>query len=90
MSAANADPNYNPYLAHMYGNGGVSLDGGSVDESSASESSLLDKFKRHATRSAQAAKAEDGPNNPFNGRPLSQRYMTILKTRRNLPVHTQR
>ena len=34
--------------------------------------------------------AEDGPNNPFNGRSLSKSYFNILKTRRNLPVHAQR
>ena len=37
-----------------------------------------------------AKKAEDGPSNPFNGQPLSQKYFSILKTRRNLPVHVQR
>ena len=34
--------------------------------------------------------AEDGPNNPYNGRSLSKSYFNILKTRRNLPVHAQR
>ncbi|KAF1349061.1 pre-mRNA-splicing factor ATP-dependent RNA helicase PRP43 [Delphinella strobiligena] len=84
----------NPYLAHMYeggnnqgyengnGNGYTTLSSGSSDG--------LTHFKRHETTSAQAAKAEDGPNNPFNGNPLSEKYFRILKTRRNLPVHAQR
>ena len=33
---------------------------------------------------------EEGPNNPLNGQPLSKSYFSILKTRRNLPVHAQR
>jgi pre-mRNA-splicing factor ATP-dependent RNA helicase DHX15/PRP43 len=37
-----------------------------------------------------AKKAEDGPENPFKGGVLSERYFGILKTRRNLPVHAQR
>jgi pre-mRNA-splicing factor ATP-dependent RNA helicase DHX15/PRP43 len=50
----------------------------------------LSRFQRHETTTAQAQVAEDGPNNPFNGAPLSQRYFNILKTRRDLPVHKQR
>ena len=52
--------------------------------------SPLAKFPRHATNAALARKAEDGPNNPFNGQPLSPQYFDILKVRRGLPVHTQR
>ncbi|EME40701.1 hypothetical protein DOTSEDRAFT_74295 [Dothistroma septosporum NZE10] len=37
-----------------------------------------------------AAQAEDGPDNPFTGMPLSDRYFGILKSRRGLPVHAQR
>lgn len=48
------------------------------------------KLPRHSTTATMANKAEDGPNNPFNGQPLSSRYFSILKTRRNLPVHAQR
>jgi hypothetical protein len=84
-----SDPASNPYLAHMnfdngdqsygqsYGNGGGAVDG-------------LKHLTRHATTPEQASKAEDGPNNPFNGKPLSDKYFRILKTRRNLPVHAQR
>jgi pre-mRNA-splicing factor ATP-dependent RNA helicase DHX15/PRP43 len=85
---------YNPYLAHMYeeddgerSNGyGAPLprvNGGS-------RSTVLAKFQRHKSTSAEAKKAEDGPNNPLNGQPLSKQYFNILKTRRDLPVHAQR
>ena len=50
----------------------------------------LSSFKRHETTPAQARAAEDGPLNPFTGEALSSRYMSILKTRRDLPVHAQR
>jgi len=45
---------------------------------------------RHASTAAQARKAEEGPTNPFTGRPLSTRYFDILRKRRDLPVHTER
>ena len=47
-------------------------------------------FKWHATSASMAAVAENGPNNPFNSKPLSREYFRILKTRRDLPVHAQR
>lgn len=72
------DPKNNPYLAHMYEN------------NNASDNSALAKFKRHQTTAALAKKAEDGDINPFTGRPFSSKYFSILKTRRDLPVHTQR
>ncbi|KAJ5997533.1 hypothetical protein N7499_006071 [Penicillium canescens] len=72
------DPKNNPYLAHMYEN----------DDSS--KNSSLAKFKRHQTTAAMAKKAEDGEINPFSGRPYSTKYFSILKTRRDLPVHAQR
>ena len=73
----------NPYLAHWN------------DEKPAVKSEYgsgggLDDFQRHATTSKQAMAAEDGPNNPFTGRPLSSKYMSILQKRRDLPVHQQR
>lgn len=75
------DPRNNPYLAHMYPekNG---------DESS--YSGAFSKFKRHQTTAALAQEAEDADLNPFNERPFSSTYFSILKTRRNLPVHQQR
>lgn len=72
------DPKNNPYLAHMYEN-----DNGP-------ENKALAKFKRHQTTAAMAHKAEDGDINPFSGRPFSSKYFSILKTRRDLPVHAQR
>ena len=92
------EPKYNPYLAHMdqqqddgfgYSNGyGHGLKSGKMN--GASTGTTLANFPRHATTAAMASKAEDGPNNPFNGKPLSDQYFNILKTRRNLPVHAQR
>jgi hypothetical protein len=82
-----SDPASNPYLAHMdHGDD----NGYSNGRSNGSGTDGLTHFKRHTTTSAQAAKAEDGPSNPFNGNNLSERYFGILKTRRNLPVHAQR
>lgn len=72
------DPKNNPYLAHMYEN------------NNGSDNTALAKFKRHQTTAALAKKAEDGDINPFSGRPFSSKYFSILKTRRDLPVHTQR
>jgi pre-mRNA-splicing factor ATP-dependent RNA helicase DHX15/PRP43 len=75
----NMDPRSNPYLAHMY-----------EGEKSGADMSVFSRFKRHATTAEDARVAEDGPNNPFTGKRLSKRYFDILKTRRNLPVHSQR
>lgn len=47
-------------------------------------------FERHQTTAAQAELVEDGKINPFTGKPFSENYFTILKGRRNLPVHAQR
>ena len=73
------DPRSNPYLAHMY-----------EEEKRDLDASVFKRFKRHATTAQDALTAEDGPTNPFTGKQLSKRYFDILKTRRNLPVHTQR
>ncbi|KAF2120671.1 P-loop containing nucleoside triphosphate hydrolase protein [Lophiotrema nucula] len=72
----------NPYLAHWNDEPKSDRPSNSGD--------LLYKFKRHGTTSKQAHDAEDGPLNPFTGKALSQKYMGILKTRRDLPVHKQR
>jgi pre-mRNA-splicing factor ATP-dependent RNA helicase DHX15/PRP43 len=80
----NMDPTANPYLAHHYNSNG---DGYAPAQRN---SSLLAHFQRHNTTAEQAHLAEDGPNNPFNGAPLSSTYFSILKTRRHLPVHKQR
>ena len=73
------DPRDNPYLAHMY----EGVNGGETN-------SALSKFKRHQTTAALAKKAEDGDVNPFNSQPFSNKYFSILKGRRDLPVHAQR
>ena len=93
-----ADTKYNPYLAHMdeqtddtlgYSNGyGHGMKTSRMN--GMSSGTTIGHFPRHETTAAMAKKAEDGPNNPFNGKPLSTQYFNILKTRRNLPVHAQR
>lgn len=90
-NGADMDPKANPYLAHMYQDDGYSSNNGySNGRSSNSGGSILDTFTRHQTTAALAQSAEDGPNNAFTGKPLSKQYFNILKTRRNLPVHSQR
>ena len=94
------DPRANPYLAHRYEepaedeniyNGytnGYARTTKRVE--GPLKASSVAGFPRHKSTAALAKKAEDGPNNPFNGQPLSTQYFSILKTRRNLPVHQQR
>ena len=90
------DPKSNPYLAHMYeedeGYNGYSNGYGKTlnRTNKVSEDLTLARLPRHRTTAAMAKKAEDGPANAFTGMPLSSRYFDILKTRRNLPVHSQR
>ena len=90
------DPKSNPYLAHMYeedpSENGYNYDygGGRNKTNGTSQSAMLAKFPRHATTAKMAKDAEEGPNNPFSGQPLSKQYFSILKTRRGLPVHAQR
>ncbi|KAK7537512.1 putative pre-mRNA splicing factor RNA helicase [Phyllosticta citribraziliensis] len=79
-TSADMDPRANPYLAHMYDDNGAG----------AKKNTALAKFKRHQTTAPLAKEAENGPNNLFTGRPLSQKYFNILKVRRDLPVHVQR
>lgn len=89
------DPKTNPYLTHMYED---SVESSSyrngyeqpIRSNGTGKISMLTKFIRHDTTAAMAKEAEDGPNNPFSGKPLSSQYFSILKTRRNLPVHSQR
>ena len=93
------DPRANPYLAHHY------TENSSLHDNSNGYRNGFDRgpnrshdmgkastfhFPRHASTSKMARLAEDGPNNPFNGKSLSKSYFNILKTRRNLPVHAQR
>ena len=94
------DPRVNPYLAHRYEepaedegnfNGYTNGYARTIKRTDgALKASSLAGLPRHKSTAAIAQKAEDGPNNPFNGQPLSSQYFSILKTRRNLPVHQQR
>ncbi|MCJ1343521.1 DEAH-box ATP-dependent RNA helicase prp43 [Peltigera leucophlebia] len=89
------DPKANPYLAHMYEDSteNSSYSNGyerPIKGNGTGKKSMLTKFKRHDTTAAMAKEAENGPNNPFTGKPLSPQYISILETRRNLPVHAQR
>ncbi|KAL1855403.1 DEAH-box ATP-dependent RNA helicase prp43 [Paecilomyces lecythidis] len=80
------DPRNNPYLAHMY----ADESNGNAQNGAADGKGPFAKFKRHQTTAEMAQKAEDGETNPFNGKPFSNKYFSILKTRRDLPVHAQR
>ena len=94
------DPRTNPYLAHRYEEFAESEDSyngysngygrPTSRVNGLSNASSLARFPRHKSTAAMAKDAEDGPNNPFSGQPLSSQYFNILKTRRNLPVHQQR
>ena len=75
---------YNPYLAHTYENGSNGW------ESAQESDSTFSGMKRHATTAKGAEVLEDRDLNPWTGQPHSQQYFRILKTRRDLPVHTQR
>ncbi|KAI1826831.1 P-loop containing nucleoside triphosphate hydrolase protein [Xylaria intraflava] len=76
--------NNNKYLAHWDDYSGNATDG------KLPAGSALRGFNRRETTAKQAEAAEDGSNNPFTGEAHSERYISILKTRRNLPVHKQR
>lgn len=89
------DPKANPYLAHMYEDSTDSSNYSNgyenpIRSNGTGKNSMLAKFKRHDTTAAMAKEAEDGSINPFSGKPSSPQYFSILKTRRNLPVHAQR
>ena len=94
------DPSSNPYLAHMYEeepaedvdyNGYSNGYSKSINKLNGVPNSFTQsRLPRHASTAAMAKRAEDGPNNHFSGQPLSSQYFSILKTRRNLPVHAQR
>ncbi|EZF33048.1 pre-mRNA-splicing factor ATP-dependent RNA helicase PRP43 [Trichophyton interdigitale MR816] len=80
-TTAELDPRSNPYLAHMYENEDAS--------SGINDESPLAAFRRHETTAEMANEVESGSLNPFTGKPFSSRYVSILKTRRDLPVHQQ-
>ncbi|KAK8038775.1 pre-mRNA-splicing factor ATP-dependent RNA helicase prp43 [Apiospora rasikravindrae] len=78
----------NPYLAHMQQDN--TMENGSRYSDRLPKGSPFADFERRATTAKQAAKAEEGDNNPFTGEPHSPQYFNILKSRRDLPVHKQR
>ena len=86
LKTTTMDPKANPYLAHMYdgSSNGYSKSNGYAGYGPFSQ------FRRHATTAEQAKAVEDGDVNPFTGAPFSKRYLSILKTRKDLPVHAQR
>jgi pre-mRNA-splicing factor ATP-dependent RNA helicase DHX15/PRP43 len=79
-------PENNPYLAHWNDNNGTN----GYSNGYSTPNGSLSKLKRHQTTAALAQKCEDGESSPFTGRKHSDRYFSILKTRRGLPVHAQR
>ncbi|KAL2829928.1 P-loop containing nucleoside triphosphate hydrolase protein [Aspergillus cavernicola] len=87
MDKSGTDPRENPYLAHMYAD--TSSNGNSSSQAD-NNNSAFGKLQRHQTTAAQAKKVEDNDFNPFTNRPFSSKYFSILKTRRDLPVHAQR
>ncbi|CBF90134.1 hypothetical protein AN0133.2 [Aspergillus nidulans FGSC A4] len=87
MDKSGTDPRDNPYLAHMYAD--TSSNGNSSSQAD-NKNSAFAKLQRHKTTAAQAQKVEDNEFNPFTNRPYSSKYFSILKTRRDLPVHAQR
>jgi len=88
---AKMDPEANPYLQHMYQSTEENVYGYKQKGNGYAEvSGPLAKFERHRTTAKQAHKVEDGPMNPFTNKGLSEKYFSILKTRRDLPVHKQR
>jgi pre-mRNA-splicing factor ATP-dependent RNA helicase DHX15/PRP43 len=88
MSNNTGDPKLNPYLAHMYEE--QPSNGYSNGYSNGTEGGPLSKFRRHQTTAAETEVVEAGNINPFTRQKHSERYFSILKTRRDLPVHQQR
>ncbi|KAG9781403.1 Pre-mRNA-splicing factor ATP-dependent RNA helicase PRP43 [Exophiala dermatitidis] len=87
-TSADMDPKDNPYLAHWHDNesNGYANGNGTPNRNDGP----LAGFQRHKTTAEMARAAEDGKLNPFTGRPHSDRYFSILQTRRDLPVQAQR
>lgn len=87
--SSNTDPKSNPYLAHMYEDQ-PSNDYSHGRSNGAHAAGPMSKFKRHHTTAAETEVVEAGNVNPFTGQKHSERYFSIMKTRRDLPVHQQR
>ncbi|KAK4699486.1 pre-mRNA-splicing factor ATP-dependent RNA helicase DHX15/PRP43, partial [Phenoliferia sp. Uapishka_3] len=75
----------NPYLAHLSEPHQRTYNGNATGAGA----SPLDGWQTRKITGKQVEKAMDGPTNPFTLRPHSQRYVDILKVRKNLPVHQQ-
>jgi pre-mRNA-splicing factor ATP-dependent RNA helicase DHX15/PRP43 len=88
--STNTDPRANPYLAHMYEEDQPSNGYSNGYSNGTQTTGPLSKFKRHHTTAAETEVVEAGNVNPFTGQKHSERYFSILKTRRDLPVHQQR
>jgi pre-mRNA-splicing factor ATP-dependent RNA helicase DHX15/PRP43 len=91
----NMDPRNNPYLQHMYTEETLenTSNGYNTPPRRLNRPAGLGAFahfQRHKTTAALAQSAEDGQTNPFTGEQFSNRYVSILQTRRGLPVHAQR
>jgi pre-mRNA-splicing factor ATP-dependent RNA helicase DHX15/PRP43 len=93
---AKNDPSQNPYLQHHYP---ITTSEESLSDRVMSglqwltlraDGGGLTNSKRHKTTTKETNVLEDGPLNPFTARPFTPRYLSILKTRRGLPVHAQR
>lgn len=54
------------------------------------EAELFNNIQRYHSTAKLAQELEDGDINPFTGKKFSDKYVGILKVRRNLPVHQQR
>ena len=89
-TSTNTDPRSNPYLAHMYEEDQPSNGYSNGYSNSSQATGPLSKFRRHQTTAAETEVVEAGNVNPFTGQKHSERYFSILKTRRDLPVHQQR
>ena len=84
-----SDPKSNPYLAHMYQDQPSNGYSNGYSNSNQPDGPLA-KFRRHQTTAAETEKVEAGNENPFTRQKHSERYFSILKKRRDLPVHQQR
>lgn len=84
------DPKSNPYLAHMYANDDNNGYSNGYQTPPSRTNSPFARLQRHKTTTAQARAVEDAKINPYTNQPFSERYFSILRTRRNLPVHAQR
>lgn len=88
-TSGETNPQDNPYLSHWYDNDSNGYGNGYATPPARADNPFA-KMKRHETTAALAHEAEDGKASPFTGRSHSERYFSILRSRRDLPVHAQR